>query len=517
MSDSCIPTVTYGLANNPNISMAVNGSTYTITEAQMCDAPANSRPFKVIMHKAVLTTTVDDTLHFYRVGNGSTNYFTSPKLPSTSKSINFIAYADMGEGVVRLEDREALGTSHLVQSIHRGTPLDFIAHVGDLAYADGKYTVWDSFMRLIEPTASRIPYMIAIGNHEFDYLAGGEKDRSNDTHYEPSWGNFDQGDSGGECGAMTTGRFPMPRPQPEVDNPPYWYSFEVGPVHFVVISTEHRVSPGSPQYTWISNHLAAVDRCRTPWLVALYHRPMYVVYPHKDNRVVGQHLKSFLEDLLALHEVDFTISGHVHSYYRTCAVYKNKCTDLKGGAHADEVLEKDTSEGVGKVTAGEDARQAQLQVPEEKAKKGTSSTVKGVTHFVLGTGGHILSTIEGKQELWVERGLMMWGVGTFNITGDTMRFKFMADANGTAVDEAVVYNKAAGRVCPSPTPVSPAAAAAPPPPPLAPEEAVPEAKRTGEVSWKGKQGIVLGTSTEKRTSKERKGDAPYRRLARDVL
>jgi len=30
-----------------------------------------------------------------------------------------------------------------------------------------------------------------------------------------------------------------------------------------------------------------VDRCVTPWLVAAMHRPMYVVYPHKSNRIVG--------------------------------------------------------------------------------------------------------------------------------------------------------------------------------------------------------------------------------------
>ena len=30
-----------------------------------------------------------------------------------------------------------------------------------------------------------------------------------------------------------------------------------------------------------------MDRCVTPWLVAAMHRPMYVVYPHKSNRIVG--------------------------------------------------------------------------------------------------------------------------------------------------------------------------------------------------------------------------------------
>lgn len=37
-----------------------------------------------------------------------------------------------------------------------------------------------------------------------------------------------------------------------------------------------------------------MDRCVTPWLVVAMHRPMYVPFPHKSNRVVGQHLQVVL-------------------------------------------------------------------------------------------------------------------------------------------------------------------------------------------------------------------------------
>ena len=38
---------------------------------------------------------------------------------------------------------------------------------------------------------------------------------------------------------------------------------------------------------WLLRDLKSVDRCVTPWLVLLIHRPMYVVHPHKSNRIVG--------------------------------------------------------------------------------------------------------------------------------------------------------------------------------------------------------------------------------------
>ena len=49
--------------------------------------------------------------------------------------------------------------------------------------------------------------------------------------------------------------------------------------------------------------LAAVDRCSTPWLMVGMHRPMYVVYPHKSNRDVGEHLRDYLEDLFLEYKV----------------------------------------------------------------------------------------------------------------------------------------------------------------------------------------------------------------------
>ena len=45
---------------------------------------------------------------------------------------------------------------------------DAVLHIGDFAYDlhddDGK--VGDEFMRMVEPVAGRVPYMVTPGNHE---------------------------------------------------------------------------------------------------------------------------------------------------------------------------------------------------------------------------------------------------------------------------------------------------------------------------------------------------------------
>lgn len=43
------------------------------------------------------------------------------------------------------------------------------------------------------------------------------------------------------------------------------------------------------------------------------------------------HLRKQLEQLLNKHEVDLVLSGHVHSYARTCNVLGGKCIDMDQG------------------------------------------------------------------------------------------------------------------------------------------------------------------------------------------
>jgi len=52
-----------------------------------------------------------------------------------------------------------------------------------------------------------------------------------------------------------------------------YYSFDHGPIHFVQFSTEVNFEPGSDQYAFVTADLAAVDRSKTPWIIAGFHRP----------------------------------------------------------------------------------------------------------------------------------------------------------------------------------------------------------------------------------------------------
>eukprot|EP00983_Pelagomonas_calceolata_P064883 1148336-Pelagomonas_calceolata.AAC.4 len=72
-------------------------------------------------------------------------------------------------------------------------------------------------------------------------------------------------------------------------------------------------------YTWLERDLSSVDRCKTPWLALVLHRPMYVVYPHEENRQIGEELRAMLEPLLLHHRVDLTIAAMADDCQKTLA------------------------------------------------------------------------------------------------------------------------------------------------------------------------------------------------------
>jgi Calcineurin-like phosphoesterase/Iron/zinc purple acid phosphatase-like protein C len=198
--------------------------------------------------------------------------------------------------------------------------------------------VWDAWFQMIEPFSTRIPLMIAIGNHEYDHVAGGKgKDPSGvktDDGFQPTWGNFMVNDSGGECGVPMARRFRMP--SSAKSNGVFWYSYNHAIVHTIVISSEHDLSIGSPQYEFLEHDLEHVDRTVTPWVVLESHRPLYEGERGEHwtaNTIVAKAMREEIEDLLYVHKVDLVLAGHYHEYHRTCSgLYRGEC-DSGGPIH----------------------------------------------------------------------------------------------------------------------------------------------------------------------------------------
>lgn len=127
----------------------------------------------------------------------------------------------------------------------------------------------------------------------------------------------------------------------------FWYSFDYGMVHFVALNgeTDFPNSPEYPfeadltgnethpteaqtyitdsgpfgavdgsyskvesyqQYKWLAKDLASVDRTKTPWVIAMSHRPMY----SSETLSYQKYIRNAFEALLLENEVDMYLAGY---------------------------------------------------------------------------------------------------------------------------------------------------------------------------------------------------------------
>ncbi|XP_032588765.1 acid phosphatase type 7 isoform X2 [Drosophila mojavensis] len=259
------------------------------------------------IHKVTLSSLKPNTHYEYSCGSDlgwSAVY--SFKTPPAGEdwSPSLAIYGDMGnenaQSLARLQQDSQLGM------------YDAIIHVGDFAYDmdSNDARVGDEFMRQIETLAAYVPYMVCPGNHEEKY---------NFSNYRA--------------------RFNMPG-----DGDSLWYSFNMGPVHFVSFSTEvyYFINYGlkllTKQYEWLERDLAEANlpenRAKRPWIITYGHRPMYCSddKEYDCNAKLETYIRKGLptlewfglEDLFYKHGVDVEFFAHEHFYTRLWPIYDFK-------------------------------------------------------------------------------------------------------------------------------------------------------------------------------------------------
>ena len=208
--------------------------------------------------------------------------------------------------------------------------IDFATVVGDLSYAglstefprlniskeDEFSLVWDLYGIQSQAVAATRPWMVTNGNHERFYNFTAFRHRYSMPH-EASGGS--------------------------VDN--FWYSYDYGNVHWISISSEHDLSEGSPQRTFLEKDLAAAAndarRAQVPWIVLGIHKPLY---SSVDGTPGGY--ADLLEDIVVQYDVDLLVAGHMHAYERVHPVNKGEVTCYP---EADGDVDVYHSEGKGPV------------------------------------------------------------------------------------------------------------------------------------------------------------------------
>jgi len=332
------PSVQWGFAADTLDRIATaNGSSTTYTNEDMCGLDATiacpTRWYHPgFFHDVLLDDLPGNTDIFYRYGQGDVysegRLFLSPPSGMIEDDWTFIGYGDQGVHADSFPGGSVAGgvtrevVSLMDPALRTNQMPRLLVHFGDLAYASSSGINWEVWQHQQKAVAEQLPYMVSVGNHEYDHTTGASKDPSGaGIGFHPSWGNYRE-DSSNECGVPVVHRFPNP---PPTGLGIFWYSFDYANVHMVMLSSEHNLTTGSKQLQWLSLDLAAVDRKLTPWVIVTMHRPAYNSQQYTSDRVVGQHIASHLDPVLLNHGVNLVLSGHYHSYHRSCAVTSGRC------------------------------------------------------------------------------------------------------------------------------------------------------------------------------------------------
>ncbi|XP_011176896.2 acid phosphatase type 7 isoform X1 [Zeugodacus cucurbitae] len=306
--------VTWSTRDATNQSVVLYGENYSdaknlinITGFERRFIDGGSKKHTQYIHKATLSGLKPQTRYEYSCGSDlgwSARFsFTTPPAGSDWQP-RLAIYGDMG-------NENAQSLARLQQDTQQGM-YDAIIHVGDFAYDmdTENARVGDEFMRQVETIAAYVPYMVCPGNHEEKY---------NFSNYKT--------------------RFNMPGGTDSM-----WYSFDLGPVHFVSFSTEvyYFLKYGfkllTKQFEWLENDLREANkpenRAQRPWLITYGHRPMYC--SDEKEYDCNEKLETFirqglplvkmfgLEDLFYKYGVDVEIFAHEHFYTRLWPIYDFK-------------------------------------------------------------------------------------------------------------------------------------------------------------------------------------------------
>ncbi|MER7922813.1 metallophosphoesterase family protein [Streptomyces sp. NPDC096057] len=187
----------------------------------------------------------------------------------------------------------------------------FHLHAGDICYADTSGSgstddtydarVWDQFVAQTESVASRVPWMVTMGNHDME------------AWYSPN------GYGGHEA------RFSMPDNGPRGADTPGCYSFVYGNVGVVAldandvgveIPANRGLSAGS-QTAWLDRRLRSLRaRPGVDFVVVFFHYCAYCTTAHASDAGIRDEWVPLFER----HTVDLVINGHNHVYERTDAI-----------------------------------------------------------------------------------------------------------------------------------------------------------------------------------------------------
>ncbi|KAM0205548.1 hypothetical protein ACHAQI_009108 [Fusarium lateritium] len=308
------------------------------------------------------------TKYYYKIASKSTavNQFFSPRLAGDKTPFAINAIIDLGvygeDGfTIKMDQTKRDIIPNVQPSLNHTTigrlattadDYEFIIHPGDLAYADDWFlkpknllhgqeayqAILETFYDQLAPISGRKPYIVSPGNHEAacqevpllnNLCPVGQKNFTDFMHrFGQSMPLAFTSTSSNDAARVNANK------AKQLANPPFWFSFEYGMAHVVMIDTETDFpdAPDAPggsanlnsgpfgrpnqQLQFLEADFASVDRSVTPWVIVAGHRPWYTT-----GEEGCKPCQEAFEGLFYKYGVDLAVFGHVHNSQRFYPLY----------------------------------------------------------------------------------------------------------------------------------------------------------------------------------------------------
>ncbi|WP_010275852.1 purple acid phosphatase family protein [Paenibacillus senegalensis] len=242
------------------------------------------------IYKAEATELEPGESYLYRVGDGNEARWSEAAAfrtePNNMEGFTFINVAD-SQGVTE-QDFE-LWRNTLEEAFRQFPEAQFLIHNGDLTENPEDDAAWNHLLNKARPWTASVPLMPVTGNH-------------------------DQVD---KQAAAFISHFHLPDNGAANLLPGTTYTFDYGPVHFVMLNSEGKFKE---QAEWLKRDL---EVNRKPWVIVAIHRPAYG--GNQTKKVIKHWVPLFDE-----YGVDLVLQGHNHEYSRSYPLKNGDITSSDG-------------------------------------------------------------------------------------------------------------------------------------------------------------------------------------------
>ena len=236
----------------------------------------------ILRHRVVVRDLEPDTSYAYTVGDGSEGGWSAPHsvrtAPSSKRDFAFLYLGDAQCGLERWGE--------LLHAAHKHRPdAGFLLLAGDLVDRGNERTNWDHFFLRAAGVFEEIPFMPAVGNHEY----------------------LDKGPM------IYRGTFDLPQNGPRGIDSNLVYSFEYSDAFVAVLDSNLGIYDSRlarAQAEWLDRALAGT---KATWKFVTFHHPVYASHVSREN----PQLEAAWGPVFDKHHVDMVLQGHDHAYLRT--------------------------------------------------------------------------------------------------------------------------------------------------------------------------------------------------------